>query len=170
VPDLRLKDAAKTLMDAVVDGLNALGVDVPARRYVHSGQFAADEGPGAFNCDDAEGQLVVSWLGTGSGVVGQDTTGLALKCIYPTYATFEVSLLRCVPMPDDDGSFPSAGELNDSGEAILTDAASLVKAIVTAANAGDVPGGCKLMGFGLIQPYGPEGGVGGVLVQVVVGL
>lgn len=165
-PDTRLVDTANHLMNEVVTRLGAEGIDVPGRRYVHVGDIAADFA--GTNCTD---HLIVAWVGTFHGLPGLELSGQPFQCMVPLTAGYTILLSRCVPILDSRGRPPGADELADSATAIMKDAMTLPKVLIDAHEAGDlVPEGCRLAGIGEIAPYGPQGGVGGHTVGLLVAL
>jgi hypothetical protein len=168
--DERLKDIAQSILDTLSDALTTAGIDVPTRQYIHSGQIAQDLV--GENCGDA---LVVGW--NGMSQMASDATvtpiGPTIKCAVPLVAQFTVALIRCVPTLKDTESdpFPTAAELQASGEAILTDALTLPAVAIDEQLAGMLTGlQCSLVGIGNVLPIGPFGAVGGTSLVLVVSL
>lgn len=164
--DQRLVQVANHVLAELVDRLTIAGIDVPTRRYIHAGEIAHD-----FAGQDCVEALVVSWGGTFQGQPGAEGGASPMRCAVPTTASYTIALLRCVPTMDSMGNPPSAAQLQDSGEEILTDGMALAVAIIDAQLDGDlVPIPCSLVGLGDVSPVGPQGGVGGSVAQIVVGL
>lgn len=164
-PDTRIADTATQILSQLVTRLAALGLDVPDRRYVHAGQIAID-----FAGKDCADELVVAWAdayqGTPEGEIRAPIGGGA-----PSTALFQILLTRCVPTMDANTLAPSASDLNDAGVQIMTDAFTLLRAVFEAESDGDlVTEGCSLSTLGRLIPYGPEGGVGGSVLQLLVNL
>lgn len=164
--DSRLVSIANHIMAELVDRLSTAGISVPYRRYIHAGEIAHD-----FAGEECVEALVISWGGSFQGQPGSETSGTPMKCAVPLSAGFTVALLRCVPILDTRGDPPSQAALQDSGVDILTDAMTLPAVIVDAQLDGDlVPIGCSLVGLGDVSPIGPQGGVGGTTVNLLVSL
>lgn len=166
--DSRLVAIANDLLTNVAQGLADEGINVPPRQYIHSGDVAADfEGT---NCADA---LIVTWVASFQGQPGQAQAATPIKCSVPLSAGYTVFLLRCVPTLSASGQPPTVAALQGSGEEILTDAMTLPKVIIDLQLSDDlldsIPG-CSLVGIGNVVAFGPEGGVGGSSVDIVIGL
>lgn len=88
-------------------------------------------------------------------------------------ATIAITLLRCVPEASDDGGggiiLPSASAEEAAAALILTDAQRMLNILVAAQKAGDLTG-CNSLAFESWQSAGPEGGLGGGLLRVRVGV
>lgn len=165
-PDGRLVDTANFMMNELVARLTAEGIAVPERRYIHSGEFAADLA--GTQCAE---HLVIAWQGTVHGIPGAEASGAPMTCAVPLTGVYTIFLLRCVPVVTRTGNAPSAEELDASGTEIMYDGMTLPKVIIDAWEDGDlVPFGCALVGLGDIAPFGPQGGVGGHSVSLLVGL
>lgn len=164
--DTRVKDVAHTILSFLEDELAMAGIDVPARSYVSAGEVSHDFG--GSNCAD---QLAVSWTGNFQGLPGQDNTNAPLRCAVPVTATFAIALLRCVPTLDTRGNPPSPTQLSDSGNQIMTDGMTLARVIIDGhLEESILETGCTLLALGAIEPYGPQGGVGGSVVGLMVSL
>lgn len=167
-PDARLRDAAQEILDNLATELTAQGIDVPSHRYIHSGLIAHDF-VGA-NCADI---FVVSWVTSSQGELGADGFGALnpIRCLMPLNHTFNIALLRCVPVVKTSGVPPTAAELNTAGITLLLDAMTLPVAIV------DLQGSRALFtsehaeaAIAQVSAVGPQGGVGGVVVSLAVSL
>lgn len=168
--DVRLTDVAQTLLDNLATRLASDGVSIPTRQYVHSGLIAHDFA--GQKCVDA---FIVSWTGSSQGDLGSSFQGqpIPIRCSMPLNHTFAVALLRCVPTIKTGGSAPSANELQASGESILDDAMTICAAIVDLANEDELlPQYKDRNAVAIISstPIGPQGGVGGAVVQFAVSL
>lgn len=169
--DNRIKAAANSILSALVTGLATAGIDVPTRQYIHSGEFSHDFA-GA-KCSD---QLAVAWIGTLQGQIGAEGQ-VAIRCAMPLTHQFHILLLRCVPTLKVTSTgqttlAPSAAELQDSGEEILTDAATLGSTIVDLVLAGNFVNSPveDIVSIDSIESVGPFGGVGGSLASISVTL
>lgn len=169
MPDTRLKDAANAILTNLAAALEAEGIDVPDRRYVHVGQ-AAHDFAGA-RCVEA---FIVSWIGTLQGLVGAQGQA-AIRCAMPLTHQFQILLLRCVPTLKDTGATymaPSAAELQASGEEVQTDAMTLGATIVDLVLDGAFVNSLveDIVSIDSVVAIGPLGGVGGSLVNLSVTL
>lgn len=122
------------------------------------------------NCADA---FIVTFQGFLQGQQSAQTTnpipGLVIKCAVPLVAQFDVILLRCVPSLATGQIAPSAAQLNDAGTDLLTDAMTLTKILIDDGLAGDlISGPCSIQAIGSVLPLGPDGGVGGNLINFFV--
>lgn len=167
--DNRLVTVANELLVNIASGLEAEGIDVPQRRFIHSGDIAAD-----FVGEKCADQFIVSWSGSfqGQPPIGSLPVGAPIKCAAPLSASFLVVLLRCVPTLDMRGQPPSAADLQASAEEILTDAMTLPVVIINEQLQQDLIEsiGCSLLGIGDVSPFGPQGAVGGTVVQLMMAL
>lgn len=143
-----LYDLARDVLDVVVAGFSAAGVDLPARQYVQAGEVAID-------CE----QVVVEIGRVFLGLPGQEVAS-GLKCCPPRSVSVVIWISRCVPTMADDGSTdPDA--LDASSLAILTDGAVLLGTIIEAWKDGTLLSLCDSIAFQGMTPVGPEGGFGG---------
>lgn len=74
-----------------------------------------------------------------------------------------VSIIRCVPVPDDSGDvilLPSDTELEAAAQIALVDSEAIFNALVEAQLAGELAG-CSGIAFDNWVAEGPEGGLGG---------
>lgn len=166
--DTRLSEAATRLLDKLADELEARGIDVPTRRYVHAGLIAQDWA--GENCSEA---FVVSWLNSLQGELGstQQSTLTPIRCAMPVRHTFAIALFRCVPVLNDDGIAPSTDRLNAKGLDIMDDAMTLAAAIVDlAASKTLFENEFTQTAITAVQAVGPTGGVGGTVLQLSVSL
>lgn len=164
--DTRLVDIANYILAELTSRLTIAGIEVPERSYIHSGEIAHD-----FAGTDCVSAFVIAFGGMFQGQPGAESGSAPMKCAVPLTAGFTVALLRCVHTLDSSGSAPSESQLQDDGVMILRDSMTLPAVIVDAHLDGDlVPIGCALVGIGDVQPVGPQGGVGGTTVDLVVSL
>lgn len=138
--------AAKT--DAEVEPL-------PARRYVNAGDPALL----AWDCE----QLTVSLQGVGFGQAADASplapqVGPSAGVFAVRHAILEVSLVRCVPGPDDNGNPPSDLVLYEAGATFMRDCGMLSQALVEIASRirQDLQPEGKVTA-GEVVPAGPEG-------------
>ncbi len=116
--DLSLVTLAETILDGVIDGYAAKGIDLPTRRYYTIGTPAND-------CE----QLVVAWQQSYVGMPG-DEASLPQQCneVAKT-AVFSVQLCREMPVVNDDGKAPAAAAIQDRSKALLLDAYVLLNIV-----------------------------------------
>lgn len=168
LPDGRLYTIGKSILDVLSTQLAAAGIDVPERRYVHSGQVAIDFA--GTNCAE---EFVVTFLQMYSGEpgVGGQTISKPVSGGVPLTAVYGVILTRCVPVQNARGIPPDHNDLDASGSQILHDTMSIAHIIADQERMRTlVPDPASLVGFGIVTPYGPEGGVGGSVTQLYVSL
>lgn len=174
-PDTRLKDIAHDLLDSLVTGLGAAGLDVPERQYVHHGNIAIDFA--GRNCVD---QLTVAFAGIIQGgantdleTVSASIPGSIIRAAVPLVAAYNICLFRCVPTLRAGGKAPTADELGEKADDLFIDSMTLPAVIIDLELAGNLlPSfpSCSLVGLGAVQPYGPQGGAGGTVLSVFVSL
>ena len=156
-----LATLASDILTALVAELVADGISVPARRYVHAGEVAWD-------CE----QFVVSLkamrptMPGGAEVLPTGPGG----CVVLRSAVFEVSLIRCAPVPFEDGTPPNLAALNTWGLGRNDDALSLMRGVARAHNAGSFGEVCSQVRIEEVNSLGPDGGFGGVAVTIAVQL
>lgn len=165
--DTRLVDAGQHILDTLVDGLTAEGIVVPERRFLHTGEIAYDFV--GTNCGEA---FIVSWAAAFQGGLGEGGEGVnPIRCSMPLSAQFTIALLRCVPTVNSQGKAPTAEALDASGENLMIEAWTLNKVIVEKAvdkTLIQLPIVDAAIGGSL--PVGPDAALGGVTVQLFVGI
>ena len=153
-------EVATDILECTAARLTAYGIDVPTRQYVHMGEVALD------CCDPGQLVVTVSNLTHAMPGAGEEIA----VCSPPRSVTFDVWLNRCVPTLDDNGDPPTAAELDDSAETLLTDLWTLAYVLWDGYKDGCWGGGCASVLFGPITPYGPEGACGGVHASITLNL
>lgn len=151
-------DMAVDLLEVVGDALEAKGVTLPERQYVHVGEVA----------DDCE-QLVVSvprlYVGLPSA---QDLTGI--RCSSSITVELHPRLTVCVPTVEGDPpTFPSAEELNQAGMVLGVAGWAMLQGVVAAVK-GDLWTSCQEVVVGDLLAHGPAGGYSGwdLTVRVMI--
>lgn len=156
MPNTEIIDLADGLLDAVVSAYADASVEtLPGRRYVHAGLVA-------FDCE----QLVVT---VGPAFRGQPAAPSPIENRPGDLWAIQlgVLLLRCVPTLTDQGTPPSADELNAAGRELSIDARILTIGLTPKLKESpfDV---CTLVATGNLDAQGPEGGFGGWLLPIQV--
>lgn len=150
LPADRLYDAARALLDVVVEHYATVGVPLPPRQFV-------SDGTPAWDCE----QVCVYVERTASGTVEAETT-TAINCLVVRSAQITVEIARCTPVFADEFSDapPTAEAIEAVSRLVLADPMHLTNAIVAAHRAGNL-GGDK--GLSLIEweSLGPQGGLVG---------
>lgn len=162
-----LYDLADTLLDEALAGLAEArtGHAPPTRNYVAMGDPVPDLG--LLSCDE-DGQLTVH-ISEDEGIEAIFRTGdgslPGTECAFAPYATFCVTLFRCVPTLTEGGEAPSAVELDTSGRDLAIDAWCLYTHLATLWGSGDLFDGayssCKDVQWGDMFPLHPQGGTAG---------
>jgi hypothetical protein len=139
------------------------------RRYITTGDVAHD-----FAAQKCAESFVVSWGGSFQGVPGQgrsNLSGAPIVCAMPLTAQFTVALLRCVPTLKSRGHAPTVEDLQASGEALMLDAMTLPAVTINSYLNGDLMDRDR-HSLGIVQmiAIGPQGGVGGVAMTIIVGM
>lgn len=153
-------EVATEILECTAQRLADYGIDVPDRQYVHLGEVALD-------CCDP-GQLVVTVTGLVHAMPGGGED--VVVCAPPRTVTFDVWLNRCVPGPHDNGDPPTAEELDESAETLLTDLWALAYVIWDGHRDGCWGERCASVLLGPVLPYGPEGGCGGSHASITMNL
>lgn len=161
---LRVDTLAETLLARVIAHFGAAGVDLPTHRLVTAGAPAWD-------CE----QLTVTLVGIGWGQAIDSATesarpGSPMSVFATRHAVYAVSLVRCVPQPNDhDMSPPSVADLTASGLQFMRDAGLLSQALVEVASGlRNTLGPAGSVQAGMIEPIGPDGGFVGMDGQFIV--
>lgn len=81
-------------------------------------------------------------------------------CPGPLTVQVAVGALRCVPLPDEDGTLPAAEEITESSLALIADMMALFSAALC----------CDGARVGNWEPLGPQGGCAGGEWTVWIGL
>ena len=178
-------EVAGQLLDCVCAALDEVAAANPelsgcptCRRCVVPGQVAWDScgeccgGP----ADEVGGQLTVSvarmWSSTHASFPAEDRTVRDGRgCQFPVTAVeLVVTLLRCVPGPDDDGVPPSCEELTEAARQLHADAVTVMQAVLCCVpGTSEVRNGRRFV-MGPQRVLGPEGYCGGVEQRVTVEL
>lgn len=146
-------DIAANMLASVADRLADAGLTVPDRQYVHGGDIAHD-------CE----QLVVAVTDLVHAFPGE--AAAVQFCSPPRHARFAVSLVRCVPVPQDDGTPPTAEALDDAGAVTAADVWSLAYVLWAGYQAGEWGAACSTLLLGPVAVVGPEGGMVAVTAEV----
>jgi hypothetical protein len=94
------------------------------------------------------------------------------RCAILHHATMQVTLLRCYPMVNDQGTPPSAVTLTAAGRGLAADGQALWKGLTRAWVEGSWPEGipCSRVTWGVLEPIPPGGGLAGWRLEVAVRL
>jgi hypothetical protein len=152
-------DLAAASLDAIVDNWPVELEPLPDRRYVTFGEVAWD-------CE----QLVVSverTFGVDTGdVLSENVLGIDASAPFQLRgATVACSLIRCVPVVDDQGNPPTPVALADSATVVLADGIAMFNCLADAHRAGDLAT-CNGVAFEAGEAQTPDGGFGGWLTRV----
>lgn len=123
---------------------------LPARRYV-------SDGLPAWDCSDGQVTVRVTRTFAHDGSLVGETIGQAAV---GRGAEFEVEIMRCAPMIQGKGEYPSVSAIEGSAQVVYTDAEEVFGALVDAQADGDLPG-CGGVVFVGWATRGPQGGVVG---------
>ncbi len=165
-PDIdRVWVMAQAVKAAVEAGYTAAAVDLPERRFVSPGLPAWD-------CEIFAVQVEAN-LGH-EGDIASEVLQPRLPGAGHTLRAIRVALhmIRCVPTVDqaaDEVVVPTEAEEEDAAETILVDSQLMLNTLVAAQRAGDLPR-CSGLVFEQWQNVGPEGGLGGGILRVRLGL
>lgn len=150
-------DLGEALLNVIAARFAAAAVGLPARRYVHAGEWALD-------CE----QLVVAFQGLHMGVPGRASTDPALQAVIVS-ATFEVAITRCIPTGRTAGNTwapPAAADLQGAAAQIITDGWVLQKGMLAALREGTFDGACGQVVLGALTPIDPQGAYSGIRLPV----
>lgn len=149
MPSSQLYDACAATLAAVVAHYSTLGVELPARRYVNSGEPAWD-------CD----QVVVYPETTVPGLSTTITNEPLRPCTYFRTATLYIEIARCVPVESGNGRPPTVDRLDEAARRLLADPVDVANGILAANRSGTL-GGFDGISLGSWDALGPQGGFGG---------
>lgn len=157
-----MANAVKAALEA---GYAAAAVDLPERVFISPGLPAWD-------CELLAVQVEAS-IGH-EGDIASEVLQPRLPGAGHAMRALRVALhmIRCVPTIDsvaDEPVVPTEAEEEDAAETILIDAQLMLNCLVAAQRAGDLPG-CSGLVFEQWQNVGPEGGLGGGILRLRVGL
>lgn len=110
----------RRLLDVIVDHAADLGLDLPARRFVHAGELSWDGE-----------ELSVALVQVYPGRPGQFTPG-PVEDATVMVGEYRVSLVRCVPGPQPSGRPPTGSTLDRAGLGVMGDAGALVRVVLAA--------------------------------------
>lgn len=162
----RLFNLASAARDLLVQDWptdDTIASPLPDREYVNNGAVIWD-------CE----QLVVSVERT-FGIIG-DVTQEIFDAQYGTMAlramTIAVWIIRCVPDIDSSGQeiiLPTPAALEESAAELLADEDQVIAILAKAQREGRFAG-CESLAFENWQAQGPEGGFGGGVTRLRIGL
>lgn len=156
---------AQSVKAAIEAGYTAAGVDLPERVFVSPGLPAWD-------CEELAVQVEAN-IGQEGDIAAEvlqprlPGAGHALRAI-----RVALHMIRCVPTVDqaaDEPVIPTAAEEEYAAETILVDSQLMLNCLVAAQRAGDLPS-CSGLVFEQWQNVGPDGGLGGGILRVRLGL
>lgn len=157
MPNDRLYTVAQEILATAVDILDDASIVVPERTFVTFGEVADD-------CD----LLAVSWQGTYTGEPGQPNNVPEGQGFVTRSTTFELRRIRCVSVNTANGTPPTAEELNEDAEAVMTDIWTLYQGFVARKGNRTFLSSCEGFAIGNVIPVGPTGGMGGGILPFEV--
>jgi hypothetical protein len=169
--DTTFADLGAWLLECARAALALTSAGVPGRRYRSVGRPAHD------NCCAGQGQLTVARVRTYPSAVFPVPDNDPVPCGGKyTVVQFEVEVIRCAPVPANDGTAPSAELLDASAREIDIDGRAVYDALrcciqdrIKNWQALDEQAGFE--GYVDSQaPVGPEGGCAGTRTVVVLGI
>lgn len=156
-----LYSTATSLLDLVTQQLTSLGVVIPERVYVAPGADIA------FDCE----QLTVNLSRIISNFQGADTPyPVQQHKILRKSAEYSITLCRCVPTLNDNGTAPSTEALGDAANITMLDMVSLRRAIETIEHQHLLVPRNVPVSLGQAQALGPQGGIASAQIMYTVEL
>lgn len=156
-------NTASDLLGVVEDVFTTAGIALPDRRYVTFGEVALD-------CE----LCVVSITLGRHGTADEASSGLPSFPGSPFTRSLDMDVwvIRCVPTLTDDepDKIPTAEALLASAEELTDDAWTLWSGLKQKHTDGSLMSGCTSVFFGDLNPYGPEGGMGGSTLSLSIQL
>lgn len=162
---LNVLEIGQTLLEGVVQHWTARtdpAVEpLPDRRYLYGGDAAVVP----WDCE----QFTVAMQGIGNGQ-GEDASatapplGAGTSVFNVRHVIFEILVLRCVAVVDDEGNAPPVSVMHAEGERAFRDAGMLSQALteIAASVRPQLEKG-GIARAGQVLAVGPEGGFGGVV-------
>jgi hypothetical protein len=148
LPPERAYQLAAAALQAVVQHYADESEDLPARQFASDGEVAWD-------CEFVAVRVVRIYAGTPDAeIVG------SLNCPLTLTAVLGLSVARCVPTMGEQGTPPSASEIDASAQVVLKDPLLLYAALREAQKAGDLAG-CSGLAYEQWVAIGPSGGMSG---------
>ena len=162
-PDDELVTLAQSLLDVAAAALTAAGQDVPDRVFISASQ------PPAEPTECAE--TLAAWPGPLRTVPVPPLQKRG--CTSKTLAELHVTLYRCVPIMQEDGTPPTVAELDASGKSLAVDGWVIWRAVLRAWSDGtlfdDISCQSIDLSRGMIN-LPPLGGIAGWDITVLVSL
>lgn len=162
IPASRIFAIADACLDAVVAHYIAAGVSLPARQYVANGLPS-------FDCEQITVFVENTYGIQGSPLAENPAAQLRDAGHAMRAAVFAITIVRCVPVLDDEGDPPSPADESASAAEIYADATLCLNALVAAEVAGGLPG-CGSVAFLQWRNENAQGGLGGGTLRVAVSL
>lgn len=155
---------AEQLLAGFAKQLAGQNIDLPARQYVAPGQAIPWDGE----------QLGVNLQSIDQGQPGIAFTGTYVPQATNLFATFAVWIVRVIPALSGEGTLeemvPDAAELDQAGQAAMSDAAALVHAALALHTNYMLTGPGEGFEIGACSPVGPEGGLSGHRLLLAISL
>jgi hypothetical protein len=148
-------ETAAAILDHYTGALAAAGSDPFDEAFVADGVVAFD------GCS----RLVVEHEAARVGTPGNPVVAARVHAGLPLAHGFRVWVLRCVPVPDDQGNPPTASDITASAAGLLAERDRIIAATYDLA---DALGPCTTVALVDVSGVGPEGGVGGTSVGIAV--
>lgn len=158
----RLVNLADAVLVVVEDFYATNGWPLPGRRLITPGQPAWD-------CEQVTVHVETVVGHGGDPMIETVEARLAHPAFAMRAAMIAVSIIRCVPVINDQGYPPHAADEQAAASDILRDAVRVWEAFRLAVRAGDLPG-CGAAGFVGWESVGPEGGFAGGTARFRVSL
>lgn len=149
-------DIAEELLAAAVTVLSDAGIDPPTRQFVAAGEVA-DE------CDS----LTVALTEITQGLPGLPTTNIE-PWSYAFTGSYQLRIVRCVTQEDRGPLNPD--DLTADAEETYSDAWVLVQGLAEKKANKELLSSCDSMVIASALPFGPEGGLAGWQINVLVQL
>lgn len=157
-PVTHVNDYARSLLNLIEARYAADGIVLPSLRYVTVGEIVAD-------CELCVVSLSRLFHGR-PGFENIERLGLGDMLV----AEYQAVVMRCWPTLTQQGTMPSAADLNAAALVAHTDAWELADAVMQGVLTSQWPTGCDMVGIVRCEPIGPEGGFAGQKLIVQVGL
>jgi hypothetical protein len=155
-----VSDFAKELLVCVCEALEETSCGCPECAYVVTGPPAWD------HCCNG-GQLTIGVDRIFAYERFPTPAATPYTCMLPLAADFTVTVLRCAPVPDENGNPPTAEELTTAASQVMEDMYAVMQGVMCCMAPTQK---CRQFQMGSQRPVGPQGSCQGSALTLSVAL